>query len=329
MLRVRRQPSKLQDRLRLAGRFGYIITVSANRYDSAYKYLFSSRRIFHQLLVSFVEEPFVESLHPEDLETVDKSFISEEMVERESDIIYRVKREGLEIYIVVLVEFQSTPDTTMPVRLLSYIMRLYEQLLANKQPLPLPPVFPLVLYNGAQPWRVRDQIADVIDHRISEDFIPKFRYLTIRERDVPDEKLMELNNLVAAAIYMEKLENGDELAAALDRIVAMIRDEELIDTERFVAWARKVFGRPETEVLNTKIQSLSEVRPMLAQLADKLREEGRQEGRQEGREEGREQGREEGRTEIARRLIAKGMSNEDVAEITGLSVEAVAALRDL
>ena len=50
---------------------------------------------------------------------------------------------------------------------------------------------------------------------------------------------------------------------------------------------------------------------MLAQLADKLREKGSHEAR----------------TEIARRLLAKGLSNEDVAEITGLPVETVAALR--
>ena len=78
--------------------FGYIVGVSAHRYDSAYKYLFSSRRIFHQLLVSFVDEPFVASLTVEDLQAIDKSFISEEMINRESDIIYRVKKEGLEIY---------------------------------------------------------------------------------------------------------------------------------------------------------------------------------------------------------------------------------------
>ena len=77
-------------------------------------------------------------------------------------------------------------------------------------------------YNGAEPWRVADQIADVIAHRISEDLIPRFRYLAIRERDIPEEKLMELNNLVAAAMHMEKLEDGDALAKVVSTIVAVI-----------------------------------------------------------------------------------------------------------
>ena len=65
------------------------------------------------------------------------------------------------------------------------------------------------------------------------------------------------------------------------------------------------------------------------------REEGRVEGREEGRVEGREEGREEGRTEgvvrgkhegkleVARRLIAKGMSPDEAAEVAGISVDAV------
>ena len=69
----------------------------------------------------------------------------------------------------------------------------------------------------------------------------------------------------------------------------------------------------------------------------KGREEGRAEGREEGRVEGREEGRAEGiqqgaelRTlEIARRMLAKGDSPEDIADLTGLSVTEVCKLRDM
>ena len=54
--------------------------------------------------------------------------------------------------------------------------------------------------------------------------------------------------------------------------------------------------------------------------------EGYQEGKQEGIEEGKQMGLEEGKRETARRLLAKGMSVELVAELVGLSLEAVQAL---
>ncbi|MDE7126282.1 MAG: hypothetical protein K2O58_00075, partial [Bacteroidales bacterium] len=59
------------------------------------------------------------------------------------------------------------------------------------------------------------------------------------------------------------------------------------------------------------------------------REEGREEGRKEGIEIGRTEGLEKGRTmgasqaklEIARALKAKGMSKNEIAEITGISID--------
>jgi predicted transposase/invertase (TIGR01784 family) len=48
----------------------------------------------------------------------------------------------------------------------------------------------------------------------------------------------------------------------------------------------------------------------------------------EGREEGLEQGREKTRRETAARLLRRGDSLEEVAEITGLSVDTVRQIRD-
>lgn len=64
------------------------------------------------------------------------------------------------------------------------------------------------------------------------------------------------------------------------------------------------------------------------------REEGRAEGREEGREEGRAEGREEGRAEgakdekkaTARRLLAMGLSAEQVTAATQLSLDEIKKL---
>lgn len=51
--------------------------------------------------------------------------------------------------------------------------------------------------------------------------------------------------------------------------------------------------------------------------------EGRMEGREEGRAEGREEGIKEGVVRNARRMKEKGLSTEDIMEITGLTLEEV------
>jgi predicted transposase/invertase (TIGR01784 family) len=141
-------------------------------YDSAYKYLFSNKRIFHQFLTQFIDESFTRKIRLEDIEQVDRSFVSDEFLKRESDIIYKVKLEGREVYIYVLLEFQSTVDKSIPVWMLLYILQLYDQLIRNSRRGKLPAVFPILLYNGSEKWTVGRDIARLIEQSIPAKYIP-------------------------------------------------------------------------------------------------------------------------------------------------------------
>ncbi len=55
---------------------------------------------------------------------------------------------------------------------------------------------------------------------------------------------------------------------------------------------------------------------------------GRAEGEAKGRAEGEAKGRAEGRADTARRMLAHGLSSEQIAEYTGLSLDEVESLRD-
>ena len=55
--------------------------------------------------------------------------------------------------------------------------------------------------------------------------------------------------------------------------------------------------------------------------------EGLKIGRAEGLAEGREQGRMEGLRSVARRLISLGMSDREIAEMTGLTEDEIRTLR--
>lgn len=123
-------------------------------YDGAYKYLFSSPVVFHQFLTRFVHEEFVRGVRVEDVVPADRDFVSDQLRKRESDIIYQVRLADREVYVYVLMEFQSTPDKKIPVRMLLYILMLYDELMRRSQAGKLPAIFPVVLYNGVESWRV-------------------------------------------------------------------------------------------------------------------------------------------------------------------------------
>ncbi|SIQ91729.1 conserved hypothetical protein (putative transposase or invertase) [Alkalispirochaeta americana] len=284
-------------------------------WDSAYKYLFSSRQVFHQFLTRFVEEDFVQGLAVEDVELVDKSFVSDELLDRESDIIYRVDLPGREVYVYVLLEFQSSPDKTIPVRMLLYILQLYDQLFRSSTKGLLPAVFPVLLYNGSRPWNVPFNISELIAREIPARYIPSFEYYPIIERDIPPERLEQIKGLVAAIMYLEQQEDETALARTIDRAIAMIAEEQPEQLRQFGHWINRMFrGSLDTGDIE-KVHQLTEVQTMLAEVVEKIE--------QRGVEQGMQQGMQQARREDARKMVLEGLEIPLVSRITGLSEQVI------
>jgi len=181
----------------------------ANEHDLRYRKLFSNPRIMEELLVSFVDESWVKDIDFSKAERMDRSFVTEGFRERETDLIWKLRFKGEEVYLYLLVEFQSSIDHFMALRVLRYLTEFY-QFLVDSHAVPpdrrLPPVFPLVLYNGDARWTAPEQLSDLIDPRIGTAFLPSFRYFKLAENEIPTATLERLNNLVAALFMVETME---------------------------------------------------------------------------------------------------------------------------
>ena len=139
--------------------------------------------------------------------------------------------------------------------------------------------------------------------------------------------------------YLIRINNfNDNAATPLDEWIYFLKNEEIKDEfkAKGLQKAKKAFSvvsLPEKERLayaryqdDLRYQaSLIESNYGLGRLEG--REEGREEGRVEGRTEGREEGKQAGKLEVARSLIDKGMSQEEAAEVAGISVELVRSNR--
>ena len=95
-----------------------------NKHDKGYKYLLSVKRVFLQLLRSFVRQGWVDKIDESDIIRVDKSFILQDFKDKEADLVYRVKMDGQEVVFYILMELQSTVDFQMPYRLLLYMVEI-------------------------------------------------------------------------------------------------------------------------------------------------------------------------------------------------------------
>ena len=123
-------------------------------HDCGYKTLFSHPVTVEQLLRGFVRERWVDELDFKTLEKRSGSYVSDDLREREDDVVWRVKWKGAHewMYVYVLLEFQSTNDRFMGLRLLNYVTLLYQDLIKNGEVTDklLPPVLPITLYRGEE-----------------------------------------------------------------------------------------------------------------------------------------------------------------------------------
>lgn len=127
-------------------------------HDSGYKLLFSDPLMVRDLVQGFIHDPWLHRLDFSTLEPVKGHYVSEDLRDRADDVVWRVRSGEDWLYLYLLIEFQSRVDRFMALRMMVYVGLLYQDLIRNKQLEPsglLPPVLPIVLYNGERRWRGR------------------------------------------------------------------------------------------------------------------------------------------------------------------------------
>ena len=98
-----------------------------NIYDKSYKTLFSNKDIFTSLINDFTEEKWKDKINADNLTLINKSFILSDYEEVESDIVYKANIDGEEVIFYLLLEFQSSIDYSMPIRLLMYMLEIWRE----------------------------------------------------------------------------------------------------------------------------------------------------------------------------------------------------------
>ena len=267
-------------------------------HDHAYKLLFSNAPLVKDLIQGFVGEEWVHQTDFSTLEKVGDGYVTDDLRERESDVVWRLRwgRESW-IYVYLLLEFQSTVDPSMAMRVLAYVSLLYQDLLRQGVRTPsgrLPPILPLVLYNGNRPWNAALDAEELIEevpgglgrHR------PSLRYWLVDESRLSESELAsEPDNLAAALFRLEQSHGLDQVQRLVARLHELMPGPEHRELRRaFAIWLSQVLLPSRLPgVRIPAVTELWEVKTMLAEQAidwtrewkDKGREEGRQEGRQE------------------------------------------------
>jgi hypothetical protein len=177
-------------------------------HDLEYKQLFAHPEIVRDLLSGFTSFSCLGELSLSAFERVNGAFVNDSPAERHGDMVWRVRLADDWLFVFLLLEFQSRSDRWMALRMQVYVGLLYQDLIKRHDIAildKLPPVLPLVLYNGVAAWNAETDLAELL--MTSPDglaaFQPAQRYVLIDQHALDPAALVQQKNLVAALFQLE------------------------------------------------------------------------------------------------------------------------------
>ncbi|MXY27467.1 hypothetical protein F4Y59_04795 [Candidatus Poribacteria bacterium] len=236
-----------------------------------------------------------------------RSFISDALRERESDVLLRVPfqrtTENEELLIYILIEHQSTVDPTMGFRMLSYMMEIWQGQWREWQSEAgsrrrLDPILPIIFYTGDRRWTSPLSLTAIMEvPEILERFVPTFDTLFLEVKTADRETLTKPGHPLGwlLSVLQKERSGKSALSEALASAVSALSrlDEAQVSQVRpallyfiqLILHRRSAEEREELiELVKRHSQDESEVVIMAQTAAEFLIEQGKAEGIIEGKQ---------------------------------------------
>ncbi|NLL13570.1 MAG: Rpn family recombination-promoting nuclease/putative transposase [Fibrobacter sp.] len=291
------------------------------RHNNWFMHIFNYPVVVKDLLMSFVHEDFVKDLEFASLKKLNPDFFPASGKSRHADVIYEITSHGQTSYIYIFIEFQSTVDWFMPLRMARYMLEFYDELRRSGKQKFLNPSFAILLYNGEPIWNAPENLSDLfLDSSIPKEFLPEFRYYKIAINEIPKRDLLRLRNAVSAVFFIENSnpseinKNYDELVYILREVIKKTCGVEII--QQIMNRIFEIYRLPQNSKTITSIEDIMEAKNML-ETKTKIWEK-----------EILEKGIKKGIEKTAINMIKIGETDSKIALCTGLSIEQIVELRN-
>jgi predicted transposase YdaD len=333
------------------------------KHDTAYKQFFSHPATVKSFLLDFIEEDWVKDLDYSSLERYPSDSITEGFEERYGDMIWTLNYGNQKLYICILLEFQSTVDAFMSVRVQTYSMLFYQNLIkkrleeleeARKKQkeekknnktkkkwktlrldTSLPRILPIVLYNGKRPWKAALNVKDLIQKGPTEldKYLPSMTYFLFNLHGIADETFESKKGF---STYLFQIEKEREDLKIVDKLIKkLVNHPEIPQGEEFKKIVRHWFkslieAGPDFEGKEELLENIDhlltyeEVQDMWANTINKhWAAEWITKGEERGEERGIEKGKEELAREIIFNMLEKQKTIAEIADLTNLTEQQI------
>ena len=232
----------------------------ARKHDETYKLIFSQRAAVEELVRNFVGEDLADELDFDTLRALPTDRISGGLVQRQVDLLWKIRFRGSWLYLLILLEFQSESDHFMALRILTYICLTYEELLRRRELKAgdkLPPVLPVTVYNGQARWRAATDISELIA-RVPTPlprYLPRARYLLLDLQRIGEQGRTS-TDLVTSLAKMEREPSPENLRRVMRGLAGRFPGPGFTELRKalvsWVAGAAEAWQIPEEELVRMR-----------------------------------------------------------------------------
>jgi hypothetical protein len=268
-------------------------------HDAAQRRLFAHPELIRMLIEGFIPVEITGELDLTRIEPLKDTFVSHGLAYRQADMVWKIpRRDGAQaLYLCLLLELQSSIDPMMPIRILQCVSFIYENLArtnglrldANS----LPPVLPVVLYNGSQRWGATTQLRELIaspQGSALSPYLTTLNFFLIDEGSFSDKQLNHIGNLLAQLFKLENTRNAAHIPRQLSHIITQLNDllpaQLREDAALFIS---ELLKSHDIIIPHHVLTAPKENNTMLADAIAKFKQQAITAGLKKGIKEGREQ----------------------------------------
>ena len=244
-------------------------------------------------LASVLPEGLVRQLDLSSLKLEKGNYIDPALSERQADFVYTVDYAGREAILYVLLEHQRRVDPIMAARFYVYTGRVLNDYLSeHPNARQVPPIVPVLLYNGSEVWSAPTELHALFDLPAdSEQLFPLLPNLSYRVDDLrrtTDEEIEARAVPAFATVSLLLLRHGADGDAELFDFVRQVAARwlnQLEDRDDLISAFTYILNVSSAEAESVLDVMRSALEPQIQEVAvtaaDQLRREGLLEGKRE------------------------------------------------
>jgi predicted transposase/invertase (TIGR01784 family) len=316
-----------------------------NPHDKALFHSLKHHKVASDMMKAYLPKSLLAQADLTKIALYKSKLLSPEYKEFQADIVYEVPFKTTKGLFLFHCEQQSQIEKGMPLRMWQYALGLLKEYQENHPHQSLPIIYPLVIYTGENESKLSMDIFDLFGENKAEA-----RHYLLKPVDIIDvcrlsDDDIRKRELFGLTEFAFKHKKNPAFEQVLDTLLPWLERVSLklsVDYARMLLkYVVDVYPDANYEIFSDKIKAYmsEQLRGETMTIAEQLRQKGIEQGIEQGIERGIEQGIEQGmqtgmtegmrkkEIEVARNLIALGLSEEVILKGVSISREELKKLK--